>query len=319
MKRKSIMHGVRVTGMLCLLAGATTAFGAPPAAQARLVIDDTSILPATPTGVTVTVLNTGPTVLHLPSALWLTATSEAGQTFMLRSSTLFHEDGGAEVIPEALRTIVPNASAELRFDPSIAVVGSRWFMDNQIWAPGRYRLRAVFSPGVKADGTYDASAAIVSDEQTLTVAVHSADDAAVWRWLREQKWNEQAWLSRPSELARFVMKEHSSSEYALFVALYLPVANDQPSPAFDELIKRFPAKSFTEQVKLRRIFHYQQSSTLAYRHADLYRAVNDAEAGRELASGLVQSSHSSTVRAAAKDYLDHIPTRERLMEKPESR
>ena len=192
-------------------------------------------------------------------------------------------------------------------------------MDNRLWVPGQYQLRAIFAPEVKGDGAFDVDAALISDEQTLTVALPSGDDAAVWLWIQQHKWNDESWSYGTRRLADFVLKEHPKSEYALFVAFYLPVVDDKPAAPYDEVVERFPNKSFTDQLKLRRIFYYQQSSYVAYRHGDLYHAANDADAARGLASSLLQTSHASTVRASAKDYLDHIPTREQLMKKPESR
>src|SRR5258708_28713714 len=105
------------------------------------------------------------------------------------------------------------------------------------------RLRAVLAGDVRPDGAYDTAQALTSDEQTLMVALRSEDDSAVWRWLQEQKWNEQAWLNRPWELVGFVMKQHPKSDYALFVARYLPVPDEsRPSPAYEDLLKRTPAK-----------------------------------------------------------------------------
>ncbi len=310
------MQVMLTAALFCALLHVAPAVAGPLAAQVRLVLDETSILPATPTGLTVTVVNRAETELRLPSTLWLIATNDAGQTFVVRSSMLFNENGGAEVVPEALRNLAPNASIELRFDPSIAVVGSRWFMDTRLWVPGRYRMRAVLAADVKPDGEYDLAQALTSDEQTLIVALRSEDDTAVWGWLQEQKWNEQAWLNRPWELAGFVMKQHPQSAYALFVALYLPVPSEyKPSAAYEDLMKRYPDKSFTEQLKLHRIFYYQQSSYVAYRRGDLYNATTDAEAGRELASRLVGSSRSSKVRDSAQNFLDHIPTRAQLTQK----
>jgi hypothetical protein len=84
-------------------------------------------------------------------------------------------------------------------------------------------------------------------------------------------------------------------------------------------MRQYSDSPFTEQLKLFRIFWYQQSSDIARRHGDLYRATNDAEAGRDLAATLAHASHSAVVRAAASDFLKHIPTREQLKEKPISR
>jgi hypothetical protein len=280
------------------------------AAQVRLSLDETSILPATPTGLTVAIENHGALQLSLPPTLWLIATNEAGQSFVVRSTTLFTEGGGGEPVPEPLQSVAPNASSNLRFDPSLAVAGSRWFMDARLWVPDRYRIRAVLSNHVDPDGSYDAAHALTSNEQTLTVALRSEDDAAVWTWLQAQKWNEQAWLNRPWELASFVMKQHPKSDYALFVALYLPVPSEnKPSAAYEDLMTRYAARPFAEQLKLRRIFYYQQSASIAYRRGDLYTATTEAEAGRALASELVANSRSSTVRASAQEFLDHIPSR----------
>jgi hypothetical protein len=316
MKHPRIFGLLVVAGCSCVLAEASAG---QPAAEVRLVLDESSILPGAPTGLTVTVINHGEKELSLPSALWLIATPNDGKTFVVRSSTLTQESSGEEALTDAQRTLAAGATRELRYDPSVAVVGTPWFMDPNLWKPGRYTLRAVFAPALTPDGSFTTTNALASAPQTLTVAPENEDDAAVWQWMQTQKWSEGAWMDRPWQLITFITKEHPKSGYALYAALYQPVTDDRPTPAFEELLTRFARKPFTEQLKLRRIFLYQQSSYVAWRRADLFHAASDAEAARAMASELIHSSRSSGVRASAKTYLDHIPTREQLTAKQKDR
>lgn len=43
-------------------------------AEARLILDESTVLPCTPTGFTIIVTNPGKTALQLPLGLWLVAT-----------------------------------------------------------------------------------------------------------------------------------------------------------------------------------------------------------------------------------------------------
>ncbi len=310
---------IAVATMFGMVIGVIRAFAAPPAVDVRLTLDDSTVLPATPTGITVTVENHGDKALQLPAFLWLVAIK--GESKALRLQRLAavapnHDaDAVAALIPVENRTLLPGAAREFRFDSSIDVAASPWFMDEQLWVPGQYRLRAIFAPEVTADGSYAADASVLSNEQPLTVSVPSGDDAAVWQWMQQNHWNGQSWAYAARQLADFILKDHPKSEYALFAAFYFPVVDDRPVPAYEELLVRYPNKSFTDRLKLRRIYYYQQSSYVAYRHGDLYRAANDAETARGLATTLMETSRASTVRASAKDFLQHIPTRQQLMQK----
>jgi hypothetical protein len=326
-KEESIMNRMLIATLFSILI-ASAAIAGSPAADVRLVLDESSVLPGTPTGLTVIVTNRGEEELQLPIFLWLTARNESGQTFRVRrfNAAGWTNDSSeivAAVVPEPLRTIPAGASRELRFDPSSVIFGSPWFTDASLSTPGRYRLRAVLAPDVKRDGTFDAATALVSNEETLTTGVTSDEDAAVWQWMRTvggSKWGEAEWTAHSRELATFVMKNHPQSQYALFTAVFLPlVAENEPSPTLAEQTKRFPNKSYTDQLKLLIVHYLQQTSSVAYRRHDLYRAANESDEARGIASQLLQNSRSSNVRASAKELLDRIPTREQLMKKPETR
>lgn len=301
---------------------ASAAFAGSPAAEVQLMLDESSVLPGTPTGLTVLVTNRGDETLELPAALWLTATNPAGQTFTLRKFSF--SDEIASVVPEQVRIIPSGTSRELRFDPIVFMVGSPWLMDQRLSAPGQYRLQVVFAPAMKGDGTFDAAKSISSKPELFTVSTPSGEDAAVWHWMQEHKWEERAWLTRPNEFASFVMKNHPQSQYALFAAVFLPRHSDEPmrtnepTPMLLEQVKRFPNKAFTDQVKLLLIQYYQQALDFASR-SYIYRAADDSDAARALARELIQESRSSNVRASAKDLVDRIPTREQLLKKPETR
>ena len=192
-------------------------------------------------------------------------------------------------------------------------------MDQRLWTPGVYRLRAVLAPEVKPDGSFDEASALRSDENALTVALPSPEDAAVWGWMREQKWDEQSWGMRPWQFAKFVNQYHPKSQYMLYAAIYLPKKGEGPSPILLELVNRFPNKSFTEQVKLLIVQYYERSESLARHQSNLYVAANESDEARAIASELMHNSRSSNVRAFAKELLDRIPTREQLTKKPETR
>jgi hypothetical protein len=311
------MNQMLITAFFAALFSASLASGGTKV-SVRLVLDERSLLPGTPTGLSVTVNNPGEEELHLPPFVWLVATNDDGQTFTVRTSTMSHGTAGAAV-PEELRTVAPHASRELRFDPIIGMVGSPWFMDQRLWTPGHYHLQVVLAPEVKSDGSFEPATALVSDENALAVALPSVEDAAVWEWMREQKWDEQSWGLRPWQLANFVNRNHPKSQYMLFAAIFLPRNGEQPSSTLIELVKRFPDHSFAEQVKLLIVQYYEQAESTARHQSNLYMAAAESDDARAIASELMQNSRSSNVRATAKELLDRIPTREQLLKKPETR
>lgn len=306
----------RIIPTIFLFLASTLAFAAQPAPEIRLVIDESSVLPGTPTGLSVFVSNRNDDELQLPAALWLTATNEAGQTFTLRAQPT--TDGAAAAVPSELRTIPTGASRELRYDPTVVIAGSPWLTDDRL-LPGRYKLRAVFASQVQPDGTFDAAGAMVSNEVVLDVAVESADDGAVWSWMQEQgggRWGDRAWVSPRADFAAFVMKHHPASHYALFAAPFLPMRDHgEPSPLVEEQARLYPARAFSDQVKLLLVQYHVQALHTARKRADLYRASIESDAARALASELVRESRSSVVRATAKDLFDRTPTSKQLVAK----
>jgi hypothetical protein len=302
-----------------LFSGATV-FAAAPVAEVRLALDENVILPGTPTGLTVIITNHGEGTLEVPSALWLTATNDAGQTFILPAAMT--TDGTATPVPGGLRTLAPGASRELRFDPSPVVVGSPWFGDGRVSGPGRYQLRAVLAEDVKRDGTFDAETAMSSKEETLTVTASSDEDVAVWTWMHSvaPSWTERTWDKHSREFADYVMRNHPRSQYALFAAAFLPMRDHgEPSPVLEEQTRLYPNKAFTDQLKLLIIQYHIQALHTARHRSDMFKASSESDAARALATELMRDSRSSTVRASAKGYFDNSPTRESLLKKPETR
>jgi len=298
---------------VALLSG--TAFAASSEVEVRLILDEKNILPATPTGLRIAVVNHGEEPLHLPGAVSLVARDAVGKMFTLHE---FNMTGSlAAPVPEEVRVVPARGSQELRFDPSNAVAGSPWLMDERLWKPGSYRLRAVLASEIRPDGTFDAGTSLVSDEETLTVVGPTGEDATVWAWMQGQKWNEQAWMMRGGDLAKFIIPEHSQSQYTLFVARFVP-QSDGPAPLHAELVARFPNHSFTDQVRLLQVHGYKEAAGIAYRQKDLYHSANDWDQARTIASGLVRNSRSAKVRALAKDLLDRMPTRDQVTKKPEA-
>lgn len=282
-------------------------------ADVRLMLDESTVLPGTPTGFTIVVTNPGKTALQLPSALWLVATDEDVETFRVSPYNV-SDNPGIWISPER-RIVPPGETREFRFDPSNVVAGSTWFTDGRLSPPGKYRLRAVFAPNVEANGDFNAAHALASKEELLSIAVESDDDAAVWEWMKTKgrgQWGQDEWLSQP--FWDFVWKNHPESSYALYAVIFLPVQyHEQRNDLLLEQANRFPQKSYSDQLKLYVVREHQQAADI-FRRSDLSAAADEAEAARKLASELVANSRSSTVRAEAQRLLAAIPKREVWMQ-----
>lgn len=84
-------------------------------AQVHLMLDESTLLPGTPTGLTIVVNNRGLNPLQLPPALWLVATNE-GATFRINP---YNERANASIwIGDEQRAVLPGETRELRFDPN---------------------------------------------------------------------------------------------------------------------------------------------------------------------------------------------------------
>lgn len=281
-------------------------------AEVRLLLDEPSILPGTPTGLTVVVTNPGKTALQLPPALWLVATTEDVRTFRVSAYGL--SDTAAITIEAAERMIPAGETREFRFDPSPVLVGSAWFTDGRLSAPGTYRLRAVFAPSVEPNGEFSAANALASKEELLTVAAESPDDVAVWEWMRARgrgKWGQGEWMSEP--FAEFVMKNHPNSGYALYAVIFQPRDETSPNLALAEQAARFPQKSYSDQLRLVLAQYHQQAADIL-RHSNVQSAAEQADAARKLAADLASRSRSRAVRAAAQRLLTTIPKREAFLQ-----
>ena len=303
-----------------LLFAGTAAFAESPAPVVHLILDEALVLPGTPTGLTVIIRNPGARDALLPSALWIVATNESGQTFTLPAHMV--TGGMAAAVPAELRTIPSATSRELRFDPIVFMLGSPWLIDERLTTPGKYQLRAVFVPDVKQDASFDPTTAVVSKEEVLTVALPSNDDAAVWEWMQRTgggKWGQREWSNHYIEFGVYVMGNHPRSQYALFAAFFQRHKHGEVPPHVEELVQRYPTTAFTDQVKLLLVQIHQQGLSNARLQADMYHAAEESDVARALATGLMQNSRSSLVRATAKDLLDRTPTREQLLKKPETR
>lgn len=281
------------------------------AAEVRLALDESSVLPGTPTGFTITVTNPEKHALQLPAGLWLVATNDEFETF--RVSQYGASDGAAATVPEMERSIAVGGTREFRFDPSVVLVGSPWFTDGRLSRPGTYRLRAVFAPEVAPDGTYNAAHGLASKEVELKVETTSDDDAAVWRWMEERgrgSWGQNAWLSQAGEFAKFVMANHPQSSYALYAAIYLP--RPEMMPILLEQTRRFPEKSFSDHAKfLLAHYHWEEFGMLS--RSDARASADEADASRRLASEVATTTRSSLLRKSAQDLLAKTPTREQLL------
>lgn len=301
------MKNLKITIALLLIMAASVA-----SAEVRLTLDESKILPGTPTGLTVTVTNEDLSPLQLPQSLWLVATDREGMSFLVSPFSV--SDNASVKVAADQRIIPPGQTRELRFDPSPVLVGSPWFTDGRLSQPGTYRLRAVFAPSIAPNGSFDAAGAIVSNEETLAIAVETPEDAAVWAWMQSKgdgKWGQGEWMTQP--FADFVMKNHPRSSYALYAAIFQPRDAKGMNPALTEQAARFPNKSYSEQLELIVVQYHLQAADIL-RHSDVKAAAEHAEAARKLASELAGRSRSSQVRAQAQKHLAETPAREVWMQ-----
>src|SRR5260221_3522744 len=156
-----------------VLFGAATLI-AGPTASIQLALDEQTVLPGTPTGITLTVTNSGDTLLRVPPAIWLVATDQHGRHFLVDP----HQPrrGMSIAVPEESRDVPPGESHEIRFDVH-AIETAPWLTDHRLSTPGRYRLRVIFADEVRPDGQYDVnpegefdrSRGLISSEATLDV------------------------------------------------------------------------------------------------------------------------------------------------------
>ena len=87
------------------------------------------------------------------------------------------------------------------------------------------------------------------------------------------KWGDRAWLAPRVDFADFVMKNYPASHYALFAAPFLPMREfGEPSPVLEEQARRYPKKSFSDQVKLLVVQYHMQAVESAYHRAEVSRA-----------------------------------------------
>jgi hypothetical protein len=313
------MIGTLAALLFSVLLHGEAVVAAPPIAQVRLALDDSSVLPGTPTGVSVTVTNQGDAPLRLPALLWVISTNAAGKKFVLRA--LPTTNGVATTVPEELRAIPAGESRELRFDPVVFIFGSPWLIDERL-IPGEYHLRAVLAAEIKRDGTFDPRTALVSKEEALTVSVPSDEDAAVWQWMQSTgggTWGQREWSKHYQEFGTYVMGSHPRSQYALFAAVFQPHKHGEVPAHLEEQIQRYPGKAFCDQMKLLLVQIHQQGISNARLQSDMYHAAEEFDTARGLAIELMQNSRSSLVRASAKELFGRTPTREQLLKKPEVR
>jgi hypothetical protein len=298
--------------LLILLAALVVAFPAAAGVEVRLVFDEATVLPGTPTGITVVVTNDSKNTVQLPAGLWLIGTNADFETFTV--SIYNASDGAAAPVPEAERAVLAGATREFRFDPSSVLVGSPWFTDGRLSRPGTYRLRAVFAPAVALDGTYNAAHAIASKEEQLQVATATEEDAVVWQWMAERgrgMWGQNAWMYHCEDFEKFVMANHPESGYALYAAVFVRPRTEMMRILLEQT-QRFPGKSFSEQARfLMANYHWEEMDILSRSNAQA--AAEEADAARNLASEIATNSRSANMRKYAKDLLARTPTREQLL------
>jgi hypothetical protein len=295
---------MRILITALLLASALTA----AAADVRLRLDESTILPGTTTGITVTVANTARHATAVPSKLWLIAAGPSGERFRLNALTSSQPE---KQVPSAM--LRARESRDLRFDPVIGMVSSPWLLDRRLSTPGTYRVQAVLSPHVNPDGSFEPETSIVSAEEQLVVAVETAEDQAVWAWMNDRApdgWGMWEWDIHRTAFTRFVLDEHPASNYALFAAVYEQRREDgPPARVLEEQAARPSDRTYAEVVRLLVGEYYVQTAQIAYK-TDPLRAADAADVARDILAALVTSSRSIHLRDRARELLDQLPRRE---------
>jgi hypothetical protein len=308
------------TFLLSVLTIATSAAAGGPI-DVRLTLDEASVLPRMPTGLTITVTNGSNSALHLPSAIFLLATNEAGETVVLNA---YSGSMAVARVAEDSREVAPGASHEFRFDAESVSVGSPWLVDTRLSKPGMYRLRAVFGetetdPGavinnVTQQGDFDRSNGLFSDVATLNVAVVSEEDRAVWQWLKDRP-NEGP---IPTGFPAFVIDHHPQSGYALYASVwYGPTDFETKATLMQGVIKRFKTSPFTEEVQLNLLQRYRIAAMESEGGHRVKEAADRYQKARDLAADLIENAHSAVVRKQAQGFLETTPTREEVLHPPE--
>jgi hypothetical protein len=303
------------TFLLSALVIASAAASGP--IDVKLTLDEASVLPRMPTGLTITVTNGSDKGLHLPSAIFLLATNEAGETVVLNA---YSGSMAVAHVAEAERDIAPGASHEFRFDAESVSVGSPWLVDSRLSKPGTYRLRAVFGetqtdPGAVIDnvtqqGEFDRSNGLFSDVAMLRVAVVSDEDRAVWQWLKDRPGEGPI----PTGFPSFVIDQHPQSGYALYASVwYGPTDFETKATLMQGVIKRFKPSPFTEQVQLNLLQRYRIAAMDSQGGHRVKEAADRYQKARDLAADLIENAHSAVVRKQAKGFLETTPTHEEVL------
>lgn len=291
------------------------------AADVALVLDESTVLPGTPTGLTLTVSNRGEGELELPAAVWLIASTADGKSFPLR--TLLSDQGRPLPVPDDLRRIAPGGTREIRFDVPHVVQGAPWLLDERIVEPGEYQLRAVFAETVDAVGRYDVASALASGPIAYTVERPAGEDEKVWRWMVEKAggpWGEQAWFRRPGELAAFVLTEHPSSRYALYAAIWAPWKDlDRQETILRRVVEENREIAFTDQLALELARRHHRAFLRSYQRGDLEGAERERVSTAAIAGRLATEGRSSTVMKEAGQLIECLPTHEEMVRRIVSR
>lgn len=315
------MRRARTQILAIFLAATFSASAAEWAADVALHLDESTVLPGTPTGLTLTVSNGSGRELELPSLVWLIASTAEGKSFPLRTS--LSGEGKPLPVPEEVRRIAPGGTHEIRFDVPHVVQGAPWLLDERIAAPGEYRLRAVFAKTVDAAGLYDVGSALASSEVVYTVEQPAGEDEKVWRWMVEKAggpWGERAWFRQPGELAEFVLTRHPSSRYALYAAIWAPWKDlDRQEAILRRVIDENPEIAFADQLELELARRHHRAFLRAYQLGDLDGAERARLSTAAITSRLATKGRSSAVRKEACQINDALPTHEEMVRRVVSR
>ncbi len=231
--------------------------------------------------------------------------------------------GLAVPLTEGDRDIPPGGSREVRFDV-YAIETAPWLTDARLATPGQYQLRVVLAneiapngdATVNRDGEFDRSAAFVSNDATLRVLAQSDDDRSVWEWMQKVSggaWGASDWGKQ--DFPKFVMDQHPRSGYALYAVVGYPMHDGKDKYALlEDVIRRFPDASFTDQLRLNLMQdHRNDGAWVIARQGDINAAAEEYDTVRRIGTELDRKRRSSWFRDRGKELVDSTPTREQLL------
>jgi hypothetical protein len=306
-----IVRFVVSTGLLVL---ACTEVLASPQVQVRLELYETTVLPGTPTGLAMEVVNLGDSPVVLPSGVWLTAELPAGEVVVLKSIGTA-EEPGFRISPDD-RSLAPGETRSFHFDVPPTMQLMIWLLDERLGQPGDYLLRAVISDTVDEAGRFDPLTSAVSNTARLTVEEPVGADAVVWQWMLEKAggvWGWTSWNHYIGRLAQFALDNYPQSRYALFSAMSYPVRDlDLQNRLIEKVIDLHSDVSYAQSLRLGLAGRYQQQVNF---ETDLEVQQRKAARALEIATDLSENARSVNLRVHAARIMKSTPTPQELAER----